>query len=775
MALMKSIAPDRCQQELQTVGGSDFGFAFGDAARFRVSIFKQRGNIAMVLRQIPNKLLSMDELGLPKACEKLIKRPRGLFLVTGPTGSGKSTSLASMINYLNETVDHHIITIEDPIEFYHYNKKSTVNQREIGVDVPSFSEALRRALRQDPDVILVGELRDLATIEAAITRRRNRARRVRHAAHQQCPGNGQPHHRRLSDQSAGPDSHPAFHVDHRRAGPGPGAEDRRRPHRLLRNVGGHAGHRQPDPREQDVSHHVGHSDRGQVRHDPDGRLAVQSVARGKVRQGGGAGQGSHRPTNWICGSPRPNAGIFEDEGRGRRRDGDAAALPRRRPLGVTRRTVSSDGVRVAATFCSTQATQVAVWQCGGSARSWSTWASSPTSSWSNAARGAAAAARASGWASWPRSWATSPTSSWPRPWPSNGACRSSTWPTSSCRPRCLGYVTEPMAQLYRIVPVSFRDNTLTIAVCDPQNLTVQDELRTFLGYEIRAVVATERDITAALDRYYSASGESVESLVADMESDKELAKMAEMVNRDGPIDLDSFEAAADSAPVRKLLNMVLLLAIKDQASDLHFEPFEDEFRIRIKADGVLYEMVPPPRHLAFAITTRIKVMAKLDIAERRVPQDGRIELTIGGHPVDLRVSVLPTMFGESVVMRVLDRSVVSLDLNKVGMDQPTLKPFRTVMHKPNGIILVTGPTGSGKTTTLYSALSEMNDIKEKLITTEDPVEYVIDGIVQVRDRRRRSATRSPLACGRSCGKIPTGFWSARSATPRRPKSPCRPR
>jgi twitching motility protein PilT len=169
VSLMKSIAPDRCQQELQAVGGSDFGFAFGDLARFRVSIFKQRGNIAMVLRQIPNKLLTMDQLGLPQACVRLIQRPRGLFLVTGPTGSGKSTSLASMINYLNENFDHHIITIEDPIEFYHPNKKSTVNQREIGVDVPSFAEALRRALRQDPDVILVGELRDLPTIEAAIS------------------------------------------------------------------------------------------------------------------------------------------------------------------------------------------------------------------------------------------------------------------------------------------------------------------------------------------------------------------------------------------------------------------------------------------------------------------------------------------------------------------------------------------------------------------------------------------------------------------------------
>ncbi len=169
MSLMKSITPDRCQQELQSVGGSDFGFAFGDLARFRVSIFKQRGNIAMVLRQIPNKWLTMEQRLLPPACVRLIQRPRGLFLVTGPTGSGKSTSLASMINYLNENFDHHIITIEDPIEFFHYNKKSTVNQREIGVDVPSFAEALRRALRQDPDVILVGELRDLATIEAAIS------------------------------------------------------------------------------------------------------------------------------------------------------------------------------------------------------------------------------------------------------------------------------------------------------------------------------------------------------------------------------------------------------------------------------------------------------------------------------------------------------------------------------------------------------------------------------------------------------------------------------
>lgn len=291
-------------------------------------------------------------------------------------------------------------------------------------------------------------------------------------------------------------------------------------------------------------------------------------------------------------------------------------------------------------------------------------------------------------------------------------------------------VSETMAQLYRVIPVQREDDTLTVATCDPQNLTVQDELRTFLGLDIRTVVATEREVQKMLEKYYNAGGESVENIISELEDDEELKKLAAL-NAGETFDLTSAEALADSAPVRKLLNMILLLAIKDHASDIHFEPFEDEFRIRIKADGVLYEMVPPPRHLAFAITTRIKVMADLDIAERRLPQDGRIELVVGGHPVDLRVSVLPTMHGESTVMRVLDRSVVSLDLKKVGMDAPTMKSFKSVIEKPNGIVLVTGPTGSGKTTTLYSALSDLNTIEDKLITTEDPVEYDIDGIIQI--------------------------------------------
>jgi type IV pilus assembly protein PilB len=297
-------------------------------------------------------------------------------------------------------------------------------------------------------------------------------------------------------------------------------------------------------------------------------------------------------------------------------------------------------------------------------------------------------------------------------------------------PDVLEKISETMAQLYRVVPVQFDGETLTVATCDPQNLTAQDELRTFLGYNIRMAVGTEREIQAAIEKHYSSDLESVERIVQQMANDEELMAAAKAL-QEGAFDLDSVEALADSAPVRKLLNLVLLLAIKDHASDIHLEPFEDEFRIRIKAEGVLYEMVPPPRHLAFAITTRVKVMANLDIAERRLPQDGRIELMVGGHPVDLRVSVLPTMFGESVVMRVLDRSVVSLDLKNVGMDEYTMSGFRKIIERPNGIILVTGPTGSGKTTTLYSALSELNRIEDKLITTEDPVEYDIDGIIQI--------------------------------------------
>ena len=298
-------------------------------------------------------------------------------------------------------------------------------------------------------------------------------------------------------------------------------------------------------------------------------------------------------------------------------------------------------------------------------------------------------------------------------------------------PEVLSQLTEPMAQIYKVIPVSLRNDILTVAMCDPQNITTLDELRNFLGYEIRAVVTTEREIKQALDRYYASDIESVESIIGELTQSKLFQDMEDALESGSAIDLASIEALSESAPVRKLLNMVFLLGIRYHASDIHFEPFEDEFKIRIKADGTLYEMVPPPRHLASAITTRVKVMADLDIAERRLPQDGRIRLTVGGHVVDLRISVLPTLFGESVVCRILDKSVVMLDLDMVGMDAELLREFRKILERPNGIVLVTGPTGSGKTTTLYAALSELNAITDKLMTTEDPVEYDIDGIIQM--------------------------------------------
>ncbi len=289
----------------------------------------------------------------------------------------------------------------------------------------------------------------------------------------------------------------------------------------------------------------------------------------------------------------------------------------------------------------------------------------------------------------------------------------------------LDLVPQTMAEIYHIMPVSLKNNVLTVAMADPQNVGAIDDLRNFLGYEIRGAVSSGPEVEAAIARYYADRDESIEDVIDQLTTDEDEEK------RIRGYDLASQEEMSDSQPIKKLVNMVMLLAIRDQASDIHFEPFEDEFKIRVKADGVLFEMVPPPRHLANAVVSRIKVMANLDIAERRLPQDGRIELNVGGNNVDLRVSVLPTLFGESVVMRVLDRTVVALDLNKIGMDPLILKKFRQVLKRPNGIVLVTGPTGSGKTTTLYSALNELNDTETKIITSEDPIEYDIEGIIQI--------------------------------------------
>jgi type IV pilus assembly protein PilB len=295
-------------------------------------------------------------------------------------------------------------------------------------------------------------------------------------------------------------------------------------------------------------------------------------------------------------------------------------------------------------------------------------------------------------------------------------------------------MSSQMANTFRVVPfdLNAEKRTLSLAMDNPDNFVATDDLQTLLGFRILAHLCTPAELQANLDRYYpEGEQESITGLIDELADDEDLAKFQ---GRGDSIDLAEIKEMVDSNPVKKLLNLVLLQAIKDKASDIHFEPFEDEFKMRYRIDGVLYEMVPPPRYIAVALASRIKVMANLDIAERRLPQDGRIELTMKGTPIDLRVSVLPTLFGESVVLRVLDRSNVQLNLEKMGMRDDDLLTFRQLMSKPNGIVVNTGPTGCGKTTTLYAALSELNTTEVKILTAEDPVEYDIDGLLQVQVR-----------------------------------------
>ncbi len=284
------------------------------------------------------------------------------------------------------------------------------------------------------------------------------------------------------------------------------------------------------------------------------------------------------------------------------------------------------------------------------------------------------------------------------------------------------------AQAYQVIPFEYDAATkrLKVALKSPDNFRAVDDLRLLMGFKVEAFVADATKVDALVKKFY-AKAESVTDLVSDIASDE---KFMSLEGRGDSIDLDAVMDAAEDNKVIKLLNLVLLQAIKDKASDIHFEPFEDEFKMRYRIDGVLYEMVPPPRYLAPAIVSRVKVMASLDIAERRMPQDGRIELVVAGNPIDLRVSVLPTMHGESVVMRVLDRSNVELAIDRVGFGEKDLATVETLMHKPNGIVIVTGPTGSGKTTTLYAALASLNTVDTKILTAEDPVEYDIDGLCQ---------------------------------------------
>jgi type IV pilus assembly protein PilB len=295
----------------------------------------------------------------------------------------------------------------------------------------------------------------------------------------------------------------------------------------------------------------------------------------------------------------------------------------------------------------------------------------------------------------------------------------------------LAMIPETMATVYKVLPLFVTDGVPTVALGDPMSLPGLDDLRNMQNLpSITACLAVPSAIAEVMARCYAGKEESIIDIINALKQDEEEGGGGSH-GRETSIDLDKLIEEADAAPVRKLLNMVMLLAIKDRASDIHFEPFEEEYKLRYRCDGVMYEMVPPPRHLANAISTRIKVMANLDIAERRLPQDGRIELNVGGNRVDMRVSIMPTMFGESSVIRLLDRGNVGLDLNRVGMEAKMIATFRGMIRKPNGICLVTGPTGSGKTTTLYSALNELNEVTDKIITCEDPIEYDMDGIVQV--------------------------------------------
>jgi len=298
-------------------------------------------------------------------------------------------------------------------------------------------------------------------------------------------------------------------------------------------------------------------------------------------------------------------------------------------------------------------------------------------------------------------------------------------------PEVIEMVESPVAQVYRVVPVRFRNGVLTIALADPTQLKALDDLRFLLNVQVKGAVANEGAVDRAISKYYS-SQENMTDILGEL--GVATADMAAHVpeTTSQSIELDSLEEMAAAAPVRKLLNLILLTAIQDRASDIHFEPFEEEFKVRYRVDGVLYEMVPPPKHLHVAISSRIKVMTQtMDIAERRLPQDGRIELNIAGSPVDLRVSTLPTMFGESVVLRVLDRRMVALDINELGLRRDDMDHLMDLMHRPHGIILCTGPTGCGKTTTLYAALRELNDVGVKILTVEDPVEYDIEGVMQM--------------------------------------------
>jgi type IV pilus assembly protein PilB len=293
-------------------------------------------------------------------------------------------------------------------------------------------------------------------------------------------------------------------------------------------------------------------------------------------------------------------------------------------------------------------------------------------------------------------------------------------------PEVLRLIPSALVQRHHLVPLNLSGSSLTVAMSDPSNFAAINEVKFLTGYDVKVVVASVSSIGAAIERHYDESA-GYDEVLTEIEGED-----VELVESDEEVDLKELERATEDAPVVRLVNAVLTSAIKRRASDVHLEPYERMFRVRFRVDGVLEEIMRPPLKLKNAITSRVKVMAALDIAERRLPQDGRIKLKLGrGQEMDFRVSVLPTIFGEKIVLRLLDKSNLQLDMTKLGFEEAALKDFKDAIYKPYGMVLVTGPTGSGKTTTLYSALSELNKIVSNISTAEDPVEFNLLGINQV--------------------------------------------
>ncbi len=293
-------------------------------------------------------------------------------------------------------------------------------------------------------------------------------------------------------------------------------------------------------------------------------------------------------------------------------------------------------------------------------------------------------------------------------------------------PAVIQLIPEEVAHKHTVIPVNRAGSTLILATSDPSNIFALDDIKFLTGYNIQAVVAAEEAIRRAIEKNYDQSA-SLEDVIGDFD-DTDI----DLIHEGDDVDVNELAKASEDAPVVKLVNLILTDAVKKTASDIHIEPYEKSFRVRYRIDGVLYEVMKPPLKLKNAITSRIKIMSELDIAERRLPQDGRIKLKLGrGREMDFRVSVLPTLFGEKVVLRLLDKSNLQLDMTKLGFEVPQIEVFQRSIHQPYGMVLVTGPTGSGKTTTLYSALSELNKISDNLSTAEDPVEFNLAGINQV--------------------------------------------